>query len=98
MNYSRWLQDTVILKKGKKKDTFGKTIFEEEKEIKAKVEEKIKLIKTATGEEIIATAVVYTSTEENIKVGDYIESHEVVYTTLMKDFKNRPILREVWIK
>ncbi|GFN34657.1 hypothetical protein [Tepidimicrobium xylanilyticum] len=98
MNYNRWLQDTAILKKGEKKDTFGKTIFEEEKPIQVKIEEKMKLIRTATGEEIIATAVVYTSKEEDIKVGDYIGNNKVVYTTLMKDFKNRPLLREVWVK
>ena len=98
MNYDRWLQDTVILKKGKKKDKYGKTIFEEEKEIKVKVEEQMKLIRTIAGEEIVATAVIYVDKNENIKIGDYIGSNKVIYTTLLKDFKNRPMLKEVWVK
>ena len=98
MNYNRWLQDTVILKKGKKKDKYGKAIFEEEKEIKAKIEEQMKLIRTISGEEIVATAVIYIDKDENIKIGDYIGSNKVVFITSMKDFKNRPMIKEVWVK
>lgn len=95
--FNNFLREKAILKQKIGINEYGKPSHVE-KEIKCKIEEKIKVILAPSGEEVISTSRVYVNKNETINVGDLINDKKIITINTIKDYRGKIEGKEAFLQ
>ncbi|KXZ39481.1 hypothetical protein SAMN05661008_00333 [Alkalithermobacter thermoalcaliphilus JW-YL-7 = DSM 7308] len=95
--FNNFLRETAILKTKTGIDEYGKPSHME-KEIKCRIEEKIKVILSPSGEEVISTSRVFLDKDTQINIGDLIDNKKIITINTIKNYRGKIEGKEAFLQ